>query len=110
MIDETIRKIELRLQSSDTLKDDRRAELVELLATLRAEVAELSKTDADQARSIAGFTELSTHEAMRPEQDPALLKLSLEGLGASVRGFEESHPKLVQIVNSISQTLSNLGI
>ena len=110
MIEDTIRKIELRLQNAEALKDDRRAELVELLATLKAEVAELSKTDADQARSIAGFTELSTHEATRPEQDPQLLKLSLEGLSTSVRGFEQSHPRLVQIVNSISQTLSNLGI
>ena len=110
MIEDTIKKIELRLQSSENLSEVQRAELVDLLATLKAEVSELSKTDEDQARSIAGFTELSTHEATRPEQDPALLKLSLEGLSTSVRGFEESHPRLVQIVNSISQTLSNLGI
>jgi len=36
--------------------------------------------------------------------------LSLEGLSSSVEGFEKSHPKLVQIVNAISNTLSNLGI
>ena len=69
-----------------------------------------SKTQQEQAQSIAGFAEVSTHEATRTEQDPELLKLSLEGLGSSVRGFEESHPRLVQIVNSISSTLSNLGI
>jgi hypothetical protein len=38
------------------------------------------------------------------------LELSLQGLGSSVEEFERSHPKLVQIVNAISQSLSNLGI
>jgi hypothetical protein len=47
---------------------------------------------------------------MRSEQNPQLLKLSLEGLGSSVAGFEGSHPRLVQIVNAISNTLANLGI
>jgi hypothetical protein len=34
----------------------------------------------------------------------------LDGLRASVTEFEESHPNLVRIVNSICNTLSNLGI
>jgi len=38
------------------------------------------------------------------------LRLSLEGLSSSVGELEKSHPRLVQIVNAISNTLSNLGI
>jgi len=38
------------------------------------------------------------------------LQLSLNGLTSSVEEFEKSHPKLVQIVNAISNTLANLGI
>jgi hypothetical protein len=110
MIEDTIGKIETRIQGADTIKEERRRELLQLLGTLKTEVAELSKTHEEQAQSIAGFTELSTHEATRVEQDPKLLKLSLQGLGSSVQGFEESHPRLVQIVNAISSTLSNLGI
>lgn len=110
MIEDTIGKIEARIQSSDAIKDERRRELLDLLGTLKAEVADLSQTHGEQAQSIAGFTELSTHEATRSEQDPQLLKLSLEGLTSSVAGFEQSHPRLVQIVNTISHTLSNLGI
>ena len=90
--------------------EERRAELLNLLATLKSEVAELSKTHSDQAQSIAGFTNISAHEATRAEQNPELLNLSLKGLTSSVEGFESSHPQLVRIVNSISQTLSNLGI
>ncbi len=109
MIDDTIKQIEAQLQTAN-VADDKRAELVQLLGKLKAEVASLSETHDDQARSIAGFTQVSTHEATRSEPDPELLKLSLEGLRSSVNGFEQSHPRLVQIVNSISQTLSNLGI
>jgi hypothetical protein len=110
MIEETIQKIEARIQGSEAIKDDRRRELLELLGTLKSEVADLSTTHGEQAQSIAGFTELSTHEATRTEQNPQLLDLSLQGLASSVKGFEGSHPRLVQIVNSISNTLSNLGI
>ena len=35
---------------------------------------------------------------------------TIRGLSQSVEGFEESHPKLVQAVNSICTTLSDLGI
>ena len=110
MIEDTIGKIEARIQGAEAVKEERRQELLELLGTLKAEVAELSKTHEEQAQSIAGFTEVSAHEATRAQQNPELLKLSLEGLGSSVCGFEESHPRLVQIVNGISSTLSNLGI
>ena len=110
MIEDTIGKIEARIEGADAIKEDRRHELLELLGTLKSEVATLSQTHGEEAQSIAGFTEVSTHEATRAEQNPELLKLSLDGLGSSVRGFEESHPRLVQIVNAISNTLANLGI
>jgi hypothetical protein len=77
---------------------------------LKTEISKLSKTSAEDAQSITGFTEVSIHEAMREEKNPQLLKLSLKGLSTSVERFENSHPKLVGIVNSICNTLSNIGI
>ncbi len=110
MIDDTIGKIEARIQGAESIKEDRRQELMQLLGTLKSEIAEFSKTHSDQAESIARFAEASTHEATRAEQNPRLLKLSLEGLSSSVTELEKTHPQLVQVVNTISQTLSNLGI
>ncbi len=110
MIEDTVGKIEAKIQSTDAIAEDRRRELLQLLATLKTEMAVLSQTHSEQAQSIAGFTEMSAHEATRSEQNPQLLQLSLQGLGSSVQGFEQSHPRLVQIVNAISNTLSNLGI
>lgn len=110
MLDDTVSKIETKIQNSESIRDERKRELLELLGTLKSEVAELSKTHGAEAERIAGFTEQSADEATRTEQNPELLKRSLDGLASSVEGFEKSHPRLVHVVNTISNTLSNLGI
>jgi hypothetical protein len=110
MIEDTLTNIEAKIRASDSITEERRRELLQLLGTLKSEISTLSKTDEEQAQSIAGFTELSTHEATRAEQNPQLLQLSLKGLSSSVDGFETSHPKLVQIVNTISNMLANWGV
>lgn len=110
MIEDTIAQIETQLHSAQNISPERREELIKLLATLKSEVSALSKTHGEEAQSIARFTELSAYEATRQKQDEQLLNLSIEGLRSSAREFEQSHPKLVQIVNAVSNTLSSLGI
>jgi hypothetical protein len=110
MNEKTIGEIEARIRGADSISDDRKRELLQLLGTLKSEVGALQKTHDEQARSIAGFAQLSAHEATRAEQNPRLRELSIRGLRSSVEGFEKSHPHLVEIVNTISNTLSNLGI
>ena len=110
MIEKTISDIEARIRGTESASPERRQELLQLFATLKTEVAELSKTRAEQADSIAGFTQLSTHEAMRSEQNPQLRELSLQGLRSSVEDLEQSHPRLTQIVSRISKMLSDWGI
>ena len=110
MIKRTLLEIKDRIQKASSIKEEKKSELLDLLSTLKFEVEELSKTQADHAKSITGFTDISTHEATRENKNPELLKLSIEGLSSSVKGFETSHPKLAEIVNSICLTLSNLGI
>ena len=110
MIENTIGEIEARIHQAGAVSPEQKQELLQLLATLKAEVDVLAKTNAEQADSITGFARVSTHEATRSDQNPQLRELSVRGLRSSVTGFERSHPKLVQIVNTISNTLSNLGI
>ena len=110
MIEKTISEIEAQIGGAEAVSAERKQELLKLLATLKTEVAELSKTHDEQANSIAGFAKISAHEATRTEQNRELRELSLKGLRSSAEGFEKSHPHLVQIVNRISQTLSDLGI
>lgn len=110
MLNDTISKIEAKLQNSNSIRGEQRTELLNLLSTLKGEIASLSRTHDEQAQSIAGFAELSAHEATREEKNPELLKLSVQGLSSSVEGFENSHPQLVGLVNRICTTLSNMGI
>jgi hypothetical protein len=90
--------------------EKRKAELLKQLETLHAELDQLARTDADRAKTIAGFAELSAHEATRPKPHPELLKLSVAGLQKSVQEFEATHPRLVEIVGSLSAILSNIGL
>ena len=110
MNEKTIGEIEARIRGAESISDVRKEELLQLLGKLKAEVAALSKTHEEQAQSIAGFAQVSTHEATRGVPNPQLREISVSGLRSSVAGFELSHPKLVQIVDRICNTLSNLGI
>jgi chromosome segregation ATPase len=110
MIDDTISKIEARINGSASIKEENRTELKKLLAELKSEIGELEQVDAEHAQSIAGYTDIFSHEATRTKQNPQLLENSMNGLSESVTGFEAKHPKLVAAVNRICHTLSNLGI
>jgi Domain of unknown function (DUF4404) len=110
MIRKTIGDIEQRIRDSRSISEQARSELLNMLGTLKTEVETLASTDDEQAESITRFTDVSTHEAFREGKNPRLMELSREGLAASVDGFEQSHPKLVELVNRICTTLSNLGV
>ena len=110
MIENTIGEIEAKISGADSVSPAHKQELLALLATLKTEVAGLSKTHSEAADSIAGFARLSAQEAIRSQPDATLRELSLKGLSSSAGGFEQTHPKLVQIVNNITKTLSDLGI
>ncbi|MBI5507152.1 MAG: DUF4404 domain-containing protein [Deltaproteobacteria bacterium] len=110
MIRDTLDKIEAQLRGAGTVNDATKTELLRLLAVLKAEVSELSRTQTEQAHTIAGFVAVSAHEATRAAKSPELVRLSLKGLALSVRGYEQSHPKLVEGVNAICTALANVGL
>lgn len=110
MIDERIQNIEARLKGANTVPDATKAELLELISALKAEIRNLPKTHEEQAASIAGFADASTHEVTRAERKPQLVEAALTGLKSSVEEFETTHPTLTQVVNRIAFILSNMGI
>ena len=110
MVQDTIEKIEKTIRTNESLTEISKKQLLDLVAKLKPEIAKLSKVKAEHAESVAGFVERSTHEALRKEKNPTLLKLAIDGLSASVKGFETSHPRLVEYVNYIASELANLGI
>jgi hypothetical protein len=109
MVQDTIQKIEETIKNSKNINKEKKEDILNLIDSLKVEIVELSKTNHEDATSVANFTKVSTHEATKTKKDENLLDLSLRGLSHSVEKFEASHPQLVSIVNSICASLSNSG-
>jgi hypothetical protein len=109
MIEKTISEIEARVRGVGSVNETQKQELLTLLGKLKAEVGLLEQTHSQEAKSIADSINVTTQAATSGTQNPESVKSSVAGLRSSVEGFEQSHPKLVQVVNSLSNMLSNLG-
>lgn len=110
MIQNRIQELEQKLAGTHTINEATRGELLKLVSELKREISSLPQGQSEQAQSIAGFAAVTAHEAIRETKNPQLIRLSADGLRASVGGFETTHPGLVQAVNAFCRTLSNLGI
>lgn len=110
MLEHTLQKIEERLRGAVSLETTQKSELLELVGALKEEISALEASQPDHARSITGFADLSTHEAIREAKRPELLSHAVGGLSSSVRGFEQAHPRLTGIVNRLAVLLSNMGV
>jgi len=110
MLDKTISELEERIEKADSIRGEDRSALLKLIGELKVEITALSKTHEEEANSIAGFTQVAAHEAMRTDKNAGLFKIAQEGLEKSVEEFELTHPTLVNTIREISDVLSNLGI
>ena len=110
MYKDTIKKIENKLKENKNINPGKKKELLNLLSELTGEIEKLSGTDSEHANSIASYTEISAHEATRNQTNEKLLVHSINGLKTTLEGFEVSHPRLTEVVNSIAVLLSNMGI
>ena len=110
MINQTISELEERIKKADSIKSKERTALLKLTGELKVEITNLSKTHEEEAKSIAGFTQVAAHEALRTEKNAGLFKIAQDGLEKSVEEFELTHPTLVETIREISDVLSNLGI
>jgi Domain of unknown function (DUF4404) len=108
MIQESIAKIEATLSSAADLPAATRDELRTLLADLKAEVAGLDPTHGEKAQSITRSADAAF--SLAGQREEATTPAVLQDFRDSVQGFEASHPRLVQIVDRIALTLSNMGI
>lgn len=105
-----MRKIEARIQQATGLPEPERAKLLQLVSTLREEIAALARSHEEDAHSIAHFLDASTHEASRTNKQPRLFEAARLGLTGSVENFESSHPKLFATVNQAAVVLANMGL
>jgi hypothetical protein len=98
MVEDRIRNIEARVQDSANLPAAAKAELLELLAALRAELQGVKKEHLEHAEETAG-------KAHGESLDDAL-----GGLTGTVTELEAMHPRLAELANRLAVILSNIGI
>ena len=58
MIEKTIGEIEAKIRGAEAVSEERKRELIQLLARLKTEAGALEKTHGEQAESIAGFAQI----------------------------------------------------
>jgi chromosome segregation ATPase len=110
MIKNRIEAIRATIESAQNIPEERKTELLNLLAELTSEIQTLAQTHDDKASSIASLAEASAQEASRSEKNPHLADRTIHQLRGSIEGLEESHPVIVGIVNRFATALSNMGL
>lgn len=110
MKNETLSMIESAIAKVQATACGDQGELVALLRKLKDELSALPESRQEDARSIAHFTGTAAHEVTRANKSMERSNLSISGIAYSVKGFEASHPVLVQTVNEICMMLARMGI
>jgi hypothetical protein len=99
MVEDRIRNIEARVQSSGNLPPAAKGELLELLGEMRAELGQVNKEHLQRAENSSG--------------SPAhgeTLDDALGGLTGTVTELEAMHPRLAELANRLAVALANMGI
>ena len=92
MFDKTILELEERIEKANSIKGEERSALLKLIGELKVEITALSKTHDEDAKSIAGFTQIAAHEALRTNKNAGLFNIAKDGLEKSVEELELTHP------------------
>ena len=101
MIEDKLEKIEERIRQSENMNDENKDSLLALLSELKEEInTSSSKVETDLKKDISGIN----------DEDEGIIQSAFNDINEKITDFEESHPKLVQIVNSICTQLSNSGL
>lgn len=101
MIEDKLEKIEERIRQSENMNDENKDSLLALLSELKEEInTSSSKVETDLKKDISGID----------DEDEGIIQSAFNDINEKITDFEESHPKLVQIVNSICTQLSNSGL
>jgi predicted regulator of Ras-like GTPase activity (Roadblock/LC7/MglB family) len=100
MVEDRIRNIEARVQSSANLPEPAKAELLDLLAALRAELQGVEKEHLARAEGS-----VKTEAAHGDTLDDALGALT-----GTVGALEATHPRIADLANRLAVALANMGI
>jgi len=103
-------QLEARIHESHDLNPQQKAELLQLLAELKAAMAERSITEIAPPQGPTSAPDSSAPEGTRQDTPQHPVRMAMDDLSSSIEAFEASHPEFVNTVNHISTFLANIGI
>ena len=89
---------------------DPRSSLPEILTELHEALEASGDELADEVRAELRETAEEIRQALDPEEATEFSVSLRERLSRTLESFEESHPRLTQVVGRIADALSDLGI
>ncbi len=107
MIEDKLKTIEETIANSPSMQNENKEAVLNLLSELKDEIKEVSEEKSKELAGLEGLNKL--HNSDSKEND-GLLRNAINEVNDTVKTFEENHPKLVQLVNSICTQLSNAGL
>lgn len=105
-----IEAIEKKIAATSQIDAKIKKDLLDLMRSLKAELAGLKEMHPETAHNIADKTNISAEKILNSDSGENGLQKDIEGLQETVGEFEVSHPKLVQVVNRLCMMLSDIGI
>ena len=106
---DTLDRIRQRIDQAPSISEDDRRELSMLIEELRVEFGYLPEDHSEDARSLAGFAELSAFEVTRAATSPDLVEAGLAGVRGVIEQLQERHPRLAEVANNFAQAIGRMG-
>ena len=106
---EALAKIRDLITNAKKLSDSQKAEMLRYVKSLDHELTALAREKEDEAKNIAHLTHIRTKQALADDVADEEAELH-EGFSAAVEKFELSHPRLYKALQTISISLSGLGV
>ncbi len=105
-----IEAIEKKIKAASQIDAKIKEDLLDLIRSLKIELAELKEIHSTTAHNIVEKTQASAEQILISDKKQDELQENIDALKETVTEFEVSHPKLVQVVNRLCMMLSDIGI
>ena len=105
MLNRTLDQINALVAKTD-LTEQQTEQLKSLNQQLHQELQELAKTDPDHANDIANYVHIATEQALMDDRHQDWL----ENTHDEFRRLEVAHPKISNLIHTLTAHLSSLGI
>jgi len=106
----TLTKIRTLILNAKNISDPKKKEMLRYVETLDHELTELAKDKQEDAKKIAYYAHLKTEKALGENATDHSEDEITHGFKGAVEEFEISHPKLYQTLQTLSISLSSLGV